>query len=932
MLLRSAPRAGRVPPEPQGAAALPAMSAASGKLLTASGNIYLTGISLPAGDWSVGGHFRLNAADTAGDGYIFALFVSGGSGPTSRKVCLVHDRTTGRLHMTGNDDAGNGLGSYKALPAGGTTQEALISEYMIPPETDMYVVCQKSGTKAQLWIKFNGHAPVLAAEEETLFGATAAQRFRFGGIQSGNGMAGRYRNWHKLSYALTRDQIDKIANGELVPTGLGTPAADDFYFPMDGASNRVLTSTINGLTTVDTTVDRMTTVTGLGYAPIAQGVFLDPVGPDGFVVQQQNGQATVSLSGTYQGGHGAAIQAQVVAADNTTVLSPWQTVATAAGGNVWAGSITVPKGKRWLKVQLRKNTSPNEVTTTTVRWGVGENVILAGQSLTYYLGETGGSYGTADVAANGFVSFQSSIPVYVGGDEERLVITGAANSGGLIEITTSSKHGQRTGSRVVITGVGGTTEANDQVWTITATSPTKFTLNGSTFANAYTSGGTAVVGKHVWRIPGSEAIPAGNTIVANAVSNMADAVVCVINRAVAGSAINQNYQWTSVPAPYMVLAARAARRVGAVLWAQGHSDQGLNPLRQYYADGGTSGAWTGWGRLGTLLDFYKANFPNSDFDFGVVPFHTISGSAQKSAQEMQDFRWGMLDWALRKIAAGETKVFPLGFQHDFEPQFENNVQAHLIPDFKGTKSMAARMGHDLGVRRAGSGNDSFGPKILSASRSGAVVDLTVQHNGGTSLRTLTTGARASGFEVASDTAFTSKLAISAIQIVNATTVRLTLASNPGAAVYVRYMFGRVGDYPQNVYGTPRISGVADNGAGLIRVTTSTTPGVFTPTTSQKAGGHGLVTGQWVRIEGVRGATQANGEWEVNVIDSQNFDLVGSSSAGMGTFQTGSIWSPSNASAVASVEVGIPIYDNRTIGGADANGAPLQPTFTYLTAA
>ncbi|MDY3551388.1 hypothetical protein R5W24_000464 [Gemmata sp. JC717] len=910
------------------------MSTASGKLLTTIGNIYLNGISLPSGDWSVGGHFRINASESVGDGYVFALFVNGGSGQTSRKLGVWHDRSSGRLHMFGTDDSSNSLGSYKVLPFGGTAQEAVVSDYSIPPETDMYVVCQKRGTKAQLWIKFNGHAPVLAAEEDTLFGAVAAQRFRFAGIQGGSGIAGRYRGWHKLSYSLTKDQIDRVANGEVLPTALGSPAADDFYFPMNDVSNRVLASTINGLSTVDTVTDRMSAVTGLGYAPMTNAVFLDPVGCDGFVVQQQGGQATVNISGTYRGADGGNIEAQIIADDNATVVgSGWQTVATSISGNTWSGSITVPKGKRWLKVQLRKSTSPTEVMTSTLRWGVGENVILGGQSLMFYMGETTYVYGTSDVAANGYVSFQSSVPVIQSGsDVERLTITGAANSGGRIEITTTNKHGRRTGDRVVITGIVGTTEANNRMWTVNVTSPTKLTLDGSTFTNAYVSGGTLVVGKHIWRVPPSfEAIPAGNTIIANAISNMADTVVCVINRAVAGSTIAANYQWTSTPAPAMVLAAQAARRVGAVLWAQGHSDQGLTPLRQYYADGGTAGAWTGWGLLGTLFEYYKANFPNNNFDFGVVPFHTISGTGQKSSTEIHQFRFGMYDWCLRKVANGETQVFPLGFEHDFEPQFENNVQAHLIPDFKGTKSMAARLGHDMGVRRAG-GNNSFGPSIVSATRSGAVINLTVQHNGGTSLKTLTSGARPSGFEVASDTGFTSKLTISSIQIVDATTVRLTLASDPGATVYVRYMFGYVGDYPALQYFTPRISNVAANGSGLIRVTTSTTPGVFTPSTSQKAGGHGLVTGQWVRIEGVRGATQANGEWQVTVIDSENFDLVGSTSVGLGTFLTGSLYSPSNASAVVSVDVAIPIYDNRTIGGVDPNGAPLQPTFTYLTAA
>ena len=70
-------------------------------------------------------------------------------------------------------------------------------------------------------------------------------------------------------------------------------------------------------------------------------------------------------------------------------------------------------------------------------------------------------------------------------------ITGAANNGsGLIRITTDA-HYYETGDVVTISGVGGTTEANG-TWTITKVAATTFDLQGSTFANNWTSGGTAV--------------------------------------------------------------------------------------------------------------------------------------------------------------------------------------------------------------------------------------------------------------------------------------------------------------------------------------------------------------------------------------------------------------------------------------------------------
>jgi hypothetical protein len=70
-------------------------------------------------------------------------------------------------------------------------------------------------------------------------------------------------------------------------------------------------------------------------------------------------------------------------------------------------------------------------------------------------------------------------------------ITGAANNGsGLIRITATA-HTFATENRVTITGVGGTTEANASNWRITVITANTFDLQGSTFTNAYTSGGTA---------------------------------------------------------------------------------------------------------------------------------------------------------------------------------------------------------------------------------------------------------------------------------------------------------------------------------------------------------------------------------------------------------------------------------------------------------
>lgn len=80
-----------------------------------------------------------------------------------------------------------------------------------------------------------------------------------------------------------------------------------------------------------------------------------------------------------------------------------------------------------------------------------------------------------------------------------LTITGAANNGsGLIRITVASTATLTTGDIKAISGVVGTTEANNN-WTITVIDATHFDLQGSAFVNAYVSGG--VVGGSLDALP-----------------------------------------------------------------------------------------------------------------------------------------------------------------------------------------------------------------------------------------------------------------------------------------------------------------------------------------------------------------------------------------------------------------------------------------------
>lgn len=69
------------------------------------------------------------------------------------------------------------------------------------------------------------------------------------------------------------------------------------------------------------------------------------------------------------------------------------------------------------------------------------------------------------------------------------VISNAADNGsGLVRLTVGSTSGWTTGDYATIKEVGGTTEANG-TWAITVVNGTTLDLQGTTFANAYTSGG-----------------------------------------------------------------------------------------------------------------------------------------------------------------------------------------------------------------------------------------------------------------------------------------------------------------------------------------------------------------------------------------------------------------------------------------------------------
>lgn len=147
-----------------------------------------------------------------------------------------------------------------------------------------------------------------------------------------------------------------------------------------------------------------------------------------------------------------------------------------------------PDGRpTWLDVLVQSNFNISRILQTTA----GGALAIVNTSVATYGPFAAGGYHVADPYTSAGYTNTASLtiaPSTVAGTS----ITNAQNNGGLIKITTSTNHGLTTDDAVFIQDVLGTTEANG-AWYVTVLTATTFNLQGSTFANAYVSGGTVYV-------------------------------------------------------------------------------------------------------------------------------------------------------------------------------------------------------------------------------------------------------------------------------------------------------------------------------------------------------------------------------------------------------------------------------------------------------
>jgi hypothetical protein len=108
-----------------------------------------------------------------------------------------------------------------------------------------------------------------------------------------------------------------------------------------------------------------------------------------------------------------------------------------------------------------------------------------------------------------------------------------------------------------------------------------------------------------------------------------------------------------------------------------------------------------------------------------------------------------------------------------------------------------------------------------------------------------------------------------------------------------------------------VSGAANNGSGLIRITTSTS--------------HGFSTGDKITVYGVGGTTEANGVWTITSIDSTHFDLQSSTFSNVYT----SGGTASNRGLYYGISVAVvPTLDRGGFTGTAANGDDIAAYVAY----
>lgn len=448
-----------------------------------------------------------------------------------------------------------------------------------------------------------------------------------------------------------------------------------------------------------------------------------------FQIDEGASTATFAVSGVYGGAVPSAIQCTAVDLSNGTPIAAAANVANlVASAGTWSGTVTLAKGLRWLGWRL--NAAGFSAVSAETPFGVGVVVGISGQSLAAIL--TKFPAVTAPDASN------INSTVSTGYASRFLPLTLAANND-------------------VVSGLSGWYLDNN------------------------------------WhRMTAADCGGSGEAAFGNALSAAAGCVVGMFNRAIGGTGIDTFI--SGAPSWATDLAASKTNRISKFLWTHGT------------ANAGTTDYIT---KLGTLDGLMRTAI-GAGLDFGMIVQDNNTFS-NDGTDGIHIIRAQHVKWIRDKAAAAPKLYHELMDNHDLLVQFVADIGdgvsgAPVNTPYDGVhpkrgeqasrkgERMAAAVAYRMGFRAT----STQGPKIKRAVRTGAVIDVMIAQAAGTTLVTgsvssisTTTGGPPAGFDVSAN-GFTSLLAITSTAIINANTVRITLAADPGQEVDVLYLYGRPG--------------------------------------------------------------------------------------------------------------------------------------------
>jgi hypothetical protein len=462
-------------------------------------------------------------------------------------------------------------------------------------------------------------------------------------------------------------------------------------------------------------------------------------------------------------------------------------------------------------------------------------------------------------------------------------ITGAANNGaGLIRITCPS-HGFSTGNTVVISGVLGTTEAN-ATWGIAVINGDTFDLVGSAFVHTYTPGNTGNLltnGSFTSDTSGWSSIPytslasisggqAGNCLlVSNTIyASPFTAYQILLNLIIGKTYVFSVYVKTSGNAnPYQVGVADPT----TLVFLPGAS-----------ASGTSTGSWVNvtfsWVCTQKTIAIALSGFWHSaslSILFDEVNFVTTVASQGLAASFVAEIPTPYLEDDLFSIDYKQSGDVLYLAHSNYPPaklsRNPNNVWKYEVISFQmGDKPIA---------------------NVIAGSGTPSLARLTVYKHGFSS----NTYVYVAG--VLGATEVNGLWKITVIDVDNFDLVGSTFAANYG------YIFSG------SVTQTLPITGAADNGSGLIRITELN---------------HGFITGQPLLITGVTGTTEANGTWEITVIDENTYDL--NRSVFRNTYVSGGYGIPVLFGSVNNYPSCVAFFEQRLVWAASLN----QPQTVWLS--